>query len=183
MAKLFIEIMRIWIYWVKEHTCTSPVKNCIMGFPNICNRMVSCSEEVGDNISVGNGLRTLSNCVENIKWSLKLLVNVQNRGNISASVAVVRGRPYCHQCLILEPVLETVHDKLVSTSNELQIIDMIEFWCYSLAKNPACSSRRHSPGINFLRIRPHEIAERALMRNLHASINKSDLIKGLDFWG
>ena len=54
-------------------------------------------------------------------------VEAEDGCHVAAAVAVVRGRPYCHQCLILEPVLETVHDKLVSTSNELQIIDMIEF--------------------------------------------------------
>jgi hypothetical protein len=66
------------------------------------------------------------NGVENIELLVKLFRNVENRSNVTASVAVVRRGPHCNEIAVLEPVLKPIHNKLVSSCNQLQIIDMIE---------------------------------------------------------
>lgn len=50
------------------------------------------------------------------------------------------------------------------------------------AEEPTGSSRADLPSLNFLGIRPHQIAEGALMRNLLVSGDGSDLIDGADVW-
>jgi len=64
--------------------------------------------------------------MENVEVALQLVVDIQDRGNVTATVAVVGGRPDCDQVRVLEPILEAVHDKLMSASYELQVINVVE---------------------------------------------------------
>jgi len=68
----------------------------------------------------------------------------------------------------------------VSSANELQAVDSRELLCDLGAEEPTGSSRADLPSLNFLGIRPHQIAEGALMRNLLVSGDGSDLIDGAD---
>jgi hypothetical protein len=119
--------------------------------------------------------------MENVESFIKLLIDVQDGSNVTASVAVVRSRPDGNEVLVFEPVLEAIHDKLMRSCDQGNVIDVIEFSCHFRAKQPTSSSRRHGPGLDVLWVRPHEIAEWTLMRNFHSSINESDLVNGFDF--
>ena len=85
--------------------------------------------------------------------------------------------------MVLEPELVPVHDKLMSTRDQVDVVDVVEFGRDFGSEQPASSSRRHSPSLNVLWVGPHEVAEWSFVRNFHSSVDKSHLIDGLDLWG
>ena len=71
----------------------------------------------------------------------------------------------------------------MGTGDKLKVVDVVELSRHLRAEEPAGSAWRDSPSVDVFRIGPHEVTERTLVRNLHAAINKADLIKSLDFRG
>ena len=129
-----------------------------------------------------NCARRLSCSVESRKVSIQVLANVEDGRDISASVAVVRSRPDCHEVLVLEPVFEAIHDELMSTSNEFEIIYVAEFVRYLGSEQPTSTSRRESPSLNVFRIRPEQIAERSFVGKFQSSFEEADLVESFDVW-
>lgn len=93
--------------------------------------------------------------MEDVECSFQLIIHIQNGSHISASVAVVGGRPNGNQVLVSEPVLEAVHNKLMGPGDQGNVIDVVELGGDLGAKEPSGASWGHSPGFNVLRIRPH----------------------------
>lgn len=120
--------------------------------------------------------------MEDLKVALQVLVDVEDGGDVTATVAVVGCGPNCHEVRVLEPVLEAVHDELMSPSDELQVIDMVELSGDLGAEQPAGTSRADSPSVDVLGIGPHQIAEGALVRHFHSTLDQANLVKGLDLW-
>jgi len=71
----------------------------------------------------------------------------------------------------------------MGTCDQIDIVDVIEFGSDLGSKEPASASRRHGPGLNVLWVGPHQVAEGALVGDLHASVDESDLVDGLDLRG
>ena len=65
--------------------------------------------------------------MEDIEGSIQLVIYVQDGGHISASVAVVWCGPNSDEILISEPILESVHDKLMCSGDQRNVVDVIEF--------------------------------------------------------
>ena len=120
--------------------------------------------------------------VERLEGILKVLVNFQHRGNVAASVAVVGRGPHGDQVLVLEPEFVALHDQLMSASNKVDAIDVIELGGDLGAEQPAGTAGRNGPSLTgeVLGIGPHQIAEGTFVRNLLLSVNHSDLIERLD---
>jgi len=118
--------------------------------------------------------------MEDLEGALHALADVEQGSYVTASVAVVRGGPDSHEVGVLEPVFESVHDELMSASNQVEVVDVVEFRSDLGAEEPSSTSRGECPGVNLLRIRPHQVAERSFMWNLHSSFKEADLIESLD---
>lgn len=73
-------------------------------------------------------------------------------------------------------------NKLMGPCYQLQAIDVAEIIGDFGSEHPAGSSRIDSPILNIFRIRPHQITERALMRDLNLSVDGSHLIDRFDLW-
>jgi len=121
--------------------------------------------------------------MEDVEGLLELIVDVEDGGHVTASVAVIGRGPHCYEVLVSEPVLESVHYQLMGSGNQRDVVDVVEFSRHFGAKQPSGTSWRHGPSLDILWIGPHEVTEWTLMRNLHSSIDESDLINGLDLWG
>ena len=78
--------------------------------------------------------------MEDLEVALQVLIDVEDGGDITAAVAVVRGRPDRDQIGVLEPVFESVHDELVRPCNQLQVVDVVELCGHLAAKEPAGAS-------------------------------------------
>ena len=121
--------------------------------------------------------------MEELKGTVHVLVDLKDGGNIATSVTVVWSRPNCNQVGVLEPVLETIHDKLMSSGHKFKVVDLVEFRSDSVSEKVACASWRDSPSLDVLWIGPHQVREWTLVWNLHSPVDESDLIQGLDLWG
>lgn len=70
--------------------------------------------------------------------------------------------------------------KLMGSRNSLQAVDVVELGGDLIAKEPASTTRTHSPRIDVLGIAPYQVTESTLMRNLLGSGDNPDLIDGPD---
>ena len=65
--------------------------------------------------------------MEDVKRLVKLFVDVEDGGHVSASVAVVGGRPNGYEVLVSEPILEAVHNQLMGPGDQVDVVDVVEF--------------------------------------------------------
>ena len=136
----------------------------------------------------------LGNGTEDAELGVEILTDVHDGCNITTAVAVVGSGPDGDNRLLGEVILKNIStrmseglvrtylvafvDKLMSTSNELQAIDVIELGRNLVAKKPASTTWRNSPCLDILRVTPNQIAESAFMRDLLGTGNDTDLING-----
>ena len=69
----------------------------------------------------------------------------------------------------------------MGSGDELQIVDVVELSGHLGAEKPSSATGRDRPGVDVLGVGPHQVGEGTLVRNFHAPVDKTDLIKGLDF--
>lgn len=50
-------------------------------------------------------------------------------------------------------------------------------------EEPACPTGADGPRVHVLRVRPHQVAEGAFVRDFLVTFNGPDLVEGLDVWG
>lgn len=133
------------------------------------------SQEVGDGVAVRHIVLSFVDRQKDLELTLEVLVDLQDGGNVTASVAVVGSGPDRDQTLS-EPVLESVHDQLMRASNKFKVVDVIKFVGHAGTKEPACTTGRQRPGVDVLGVGPHEIREGSLMGQLHPAFKQADLI-------
>lgn len=108
---------------------------------------------------------------EDFEVSLKTFVYVEDTRDVAASVAVVGSRPYSYQVRVFEPVLESVHDKLMSPGDEVEAVQMVEFARYLRPEEPACAALIEGPGLHVCGVGPHEVCESAFMGHFLSAVN------------
>lgn len=72
-------------------------------------------------------------------------------------------------------------NQLVGTSYQLKSVDVAEIIGHLRTEDPARTSRVNCPILNILGVRPHQVAEWTLMRDLDPPVDGSNLIDRLDF--
>lgn len=87
--------------------------------------------------------------VEYQEIMIHLLVYLHNARLVAAPVAVVRCGEDGHDGLVVAPV-EAVHDQLMGTSDQLEVVSMIEVLRDVLAKGEACTSGRDTPAMSVI---------------------------------
>ena len=70
----------------------------------------------------------------------------------------------------------------MSTSNELETIDVIELSRNLVTEEPARTTWRNSPSLNVLWITPNQITEGSFVWNLLSASNDTDLINSANLW-
>lgn len=161
----------IEITWI----CTRQNLN---SFPDTSN----CSQEVGNDGAIGDCALLIADGVEDFEVALHLFVDVEDGSDVTASVAVVWCGPHGDEVLILEPVSEAVHDELMSAGDHFKIVDVVKFGRDTGSEEPASASWGESPSLDLLWVGPHEVAEGALVWDLHAAFEQANLVEGLDVW-
>ena len=107
------------------------------------------------------------------------LVHLHHSGLVAASVAVVWSREHRDDVSVVGPVV-AVHHKLMGSSDQLQVVRVVELLRDVLAERVAGTSRRDTPAASVVRVRPKQIANGAFVRNLHESIELLDLFEGVN---
>lgn len=137
-------------------------------------------KEIGKNESWVDALSALGYLFECLEGPLQVLVQLQNRSDISASVKVVRGAPNGDQNIPIKPILESLLNQLMGPDYQIQSIDLIELLNDLLSKEPSCSPVGHDPSVNIIWIGPHQIAVGSFVGDLYVSLDSPDLIDGPD---
>jgi hypothetical protein len=109
--------------------------------------------------------------------AIQLVVERENRRDVATAIAVVGRRPNSDEILVGKHVFVALLHQLMRAADELESVDLNELVGNLPAKQPAGAARRHLPRLNLLRIGPHQVAERALVRNLLVATNGSNLIQ------
>lgn len=65
--------------------------------------------------------------------------------------------------------------------NQLQAVHMVELACHLIPEQPAGPAGRNRPRLHILRVAPHQVAERTLVRDLLGASDDADLVEGADF--
>lgn len=107
---------------------------------------------------------------------------MQQCGLVVHAVAVVWGRPQCHQ-LFVEPVNVPLLHQLMSSDYQRQVVEQVEVVHYFVTEDPSGSSRVATPGLDILRVRPHEVSQGAFVGDFLFSIKQSHLVDGGEVGG
>lgn len=115
--------------------------------------------------------------VEDLEVLFEVRPNVQDGRHIAATVAVIGSAPHGDE-LLVELVLVSFLNELMSSADEFETVDLHELVRHASTKQPTRASRTHLPTTNIiLRITPHEIAEGAIVGDLNVAVNHSNLIQ------
>ena len=114
--------------------------------------------------------------IEHEELVVHLFIDLHYASLISATVAVVRCGENCNNGFFVIPI-EAVHHQLMSSGNQFQVVSMIEVLRYVLSKCEPGSSRRYSPAVPVVRIRPKQIAHWSFVRHLDLPVNCPDLVE------
>ena len=126
--------------------------------------------------SCDSSCQVLWTLCKSIERFFAFLIYFHNRCKISHSIDVIWSWPNSWKP-VFEKQLKPFMTKLMGSSQVLEFIEMKEFSQNSISKDIPSSSRRHcKSSLVFLRITPHQIAQRTIMWNFNKSIQSIDLI-------
>lgn len=117
--------------------------------------------------------------IKNLETLPQILIQFQNTRHIPASITVIGCRPHRHQSIVKHTSM-SLHDELVRSSNEIQVVPLIEHGHNISSKQIPRSPRRQTPSVDLFRIRPHEIAHGSIVRHLLLPINDAYLIQRIN---
>jgi hypothetical protein len=95
--------------------------------------------------------------VEDLEVRRPMLVELHDRGDVAASVAVVRRRPHGHQ-LLVEHVLVALHHQLMGARDHVDVVRVVELLDNVAAEQETSAARTQTPAFDILRVGPQEIA-------------------------
>jgi hypothetical protein len=78
--------------------------------------------------------------VEDVELAIQVLIDLQNTGVVTASVAVVDCGPNCNKILLREPVLVPFHHQLMGAGNQVEAIQVVELSRNFAAKQPTSAT-------------------------------------------
>lgn len=110
---------------------------------------------------------------------LKMLVNLHDRRLVTATVAVVRCTENGNNVSILTPVI-ALHDELMRSCNQCQAVIVVECFRDVLAERVTCTSWTDAPATSIIRVTPEEIAHGTFVRNFLDSVERADVVEGID---
>mmetsp|Transcript_18257 Transcript_18257/g.47080 ORF Transcript_18257/g.47080 Transcript_18257/m.47080 type:complete len:290 (-) Transcript_18257:265-1134(-) len=110
---------------------------------------------------------------------LELLIDLHDGGLVAAAVAVVRRGKERHEVLVVRPVV-ALHHELVRADDEAQLVGVVELLGNVRPECVPSAARRDAPSHPVVRIAPHQIAHRALVRDLLHAVERADLVERVD---
>ena len=144
----------------------------------------TCSQEVlrgGFLSGLGDTTGLLRSSLKDLVELREVLVEFENGSNVATTVAVVRGRPDCYECIV-EHLLVTFHDELVRSADQINRVLSVKLLDDLSAEQIASATWADHPTWDVIRIAPHEIAHGAIMRHLLLPIDSSDLVQSRYRW-
>jgi len=117
------------------------------------------------------------------KFGFEIIIKFHDRSYITAAVTVVRSRPHRNKVLLREVELVSLLDELMGPTDEVEVVDVVELVGNKVSKKPPSTPRGNAPRLTVIGVRPHQVAELALVGDLLPSINSPDLVACSNFGG
>mmetsp|Transcript_3559 Transcript_3559/g.6806 ORF Transcript_3559/g.6806 Transcript_3559/m.6806 type:complete len:278 (+) Transcript_3559:505-1338(+) len=108
-----------------------------------------------------------------------MLVQFEDRSHVATPVAVV-GRGPDGDERVVEHVLVALHHQLMRARDQLDCVCRVELRNHVAAEEVAGAARAEAPAVNILRVGPHEVAHRPLVRRLLQPVEVLDLVDGVE---
>jgi len=116
--------------------------------------------------------------LENLVFLRQMLIELKNRRDVAAAVAVVGCTPNGYDRLI-EHQFVPLHCKLVRSGDEVDGVVMRESLGDVRSKKEACSTGRETPASYIIWVRPKKVAHCPVVRDLLLPVDSTNLIDGL----
>mmetsp|Transcript_20571 Transcript_20571/g.52340 ORF Transcript_20571/g.52340 Transcript_20571/m.52340 type:complete len:241 (-) Transcript_20571:499-1221(-) len=144
----------------------------------------SRSQKVVGGGLLGRNAASLLRCrLEDLVVLRQVLIQLEDRGHVAAAVAVVGRRPHRDERLVGEHVLVALHHKLVGARDEVDGVGRVELRHHIATEQVPRATGGEPPAINVLRVGPHEIAHRSIVRHLLLAVDDADLVERVDGGG
>jgi len=111
-----------------------------------------------------------------------MFVDFHDRRLVTASVAVVGCREDGNNISVLRPII-ALHHELMSTCNKRETVVMVERLRDVLAEGVASTTGRDSPAAAVIGVGPEQVTHGTLVGHLLDSVERSDVVKGIDTRG
>lgn len=79
----------------------------------------------------------VTDCAEQLEGGLEIILDLTDRSQVSAAVAVVRSAPHGDDVLIGEMVFIALVHELVCTGNEREVVDVTELIGHPVTEQPS----------------------------------------------
>lgn len=93
----------------------------------------------------------LGRSIIDLEIMITILANLQNRSQVSTSIAIVRRGPNRYELLVKHELVPFLH-KLVRSGDEFERIEVIEFSSNAPAEEPTRTSRAYCPVLDLVRV-------------------------------
>ena len=141
------------------------------------------SQEIWYNVFVVHTFLALLVCLERHERVIAWFVHLHETRQVIAPVTVVRSRPHRHQILLRKPLIVSFLCELMGPCYQLQSVMVVKLGDDFVAEKPSSPSVSLGPGLDFFRVRPHEVGEGSFGGYFHNSVDFPDLIESVDVWG
>ena len=108
-----------------------------------------------------------------------VVAHLHDRRLVSAPIAVVGGAEDGHQPLVVVPEVP-LHHELVRPRDHLQPVGVVELFGDVLPERVSGAARRHPPHPSVIRVAPHQVAHRPLVRHLLKAIDLAHILQRID---
>ena len=115
------------------------------------------------------------------EFALQIVIKLHDGGNITTTVTIVRGGPHGHEILLGEVELISLLHELVSTADQREVVNVVEFISDEVSEKPAGTAWRDRPCLTVIWVGPHQVTELTLVRDFLPAIDRPDLVTGADF--
>jgi len=119
--------------------------------------------------------------IKSHEFALQIVIKLHDGGNITTTVTIVRGGPHGHEILLGEVELISLLHELVSTADQREVVNVVEFISDEVSEKPAGTAWRDRPCLTVIWVGPHQVTELTLVRDFLPAIDRPDLVTGADF--
>jgi len=117
---------------------------------------------------------------KHIEVSLPRIADLEHRGHIPTSIAIIRRRPHRAQSIVIQHLVAFLAE-LMGAQNMVHAIHLEELPDHLRPKGISGAPRAQRELVPLrVRVRPHQIRHRALVRDLPEAVDDFDLVDGVD---
>ena len=114
-------------------------------------------------------------CLEDGEVPLKMFVEFEDGGDVTASIAIIGSRPNGENGLVEVPLV-AFHDELMGAADHVDVVGGVELRHNVAAEQIAGASRTHAPALRVFWVGPKQITHRSVVGHFLFPVYRAYLI-------